>query len=114
MTESYDPFNHTLFLACDRTLRKEHHDTLLLPWMTLDMLKGEAKVLQLLHHRISNAPEEWVTFDNYQILRGWQVGNFEASIAMLGVCSSIRSRPHGWMYVGYLPHTSLNVNPCGR
>lgn len=78
MCESHDPFNETQIM-CGKTIGTfSHRDTLLLPYLTIEVLsKDETKLLRLLHHRVSEAPEAWVTFDNHQILPGWLSGAFE-------------------------------------
>ena len=56
-------------------LRRDHKDLFLLPYMTIDTLaKDASRVLRLLHYRLFHTPEEWVPFDNIQILAGWRGG----------------------------------------
>lgn len=57
---------------------RQFRETFLLPYMTLETLsKDGPKLLRLLYQRVAHMPEEWVTFDDRQLLSGWLVGAFE-------------------------------------
>ncbi len=57
---------------------RQYRETFLLPYMTLETLsKDGPKLLRLLYRRVAHMPEEWVTFDNRQLLLGWFAGAFE-------------------------------------
>jgi len=94
MCESHDPFNETQIM-CGKTITTwGHRDTILLPYMTIETFsKDGTKLLRLLHHRVSDAPESWVTFDNHQILPAWLSGAFEESFN--GGCITMHGGTYG-------------------
>lgn len=94
MCESHDPFNETQIM-CGKTITTfGHRDTLLLPYLTIEVFsKDGTKLLRLLHHRVSDAPEAWVTFDNRQILPGWLSGAFEENFN--GGCITMHGETYG-------------------
>jgi len=49
--------------------------------MTIETFsKDGSKLLRLLQLRAAHTPEEWVSFDNRQILSGWLAGAFEEKL----------------------------------
>lgn len=80
--EMHERQNAFLDIQCtnsiDAMTTRKHRDTFLLPYLTTDTLSSDgSRLLRLLHHRVSHAPEEFVPFDNRQLLAGWLAGTFE-------------------------------------
>lgn len=62
----------------EQILLQQHRETFLLPYMNIETLsKDGSRLLRLLFHRVKHLPEEFVTFDNRQLLTGWHIGAFE-------------------------------------
>ncbi|MCJ1241963.1 hypothetical protein MMC14_009970 [Varicellaria rhodocarpa] len=58
----------------DKTRRSQ----LLLPWLSLEVLKTSPAVLfSLLHNRTLYAPQDWVPYDTRQLNFGWACGYFD-------------------------------------
>ena len=56
----------------------KHRKALLLPYVNLETLSGDAnKVLNLLRVRTAYSPAAWVPFDNKQLLPAWKWGGFK-------------------------------------
>lgn len=78
MYESENAFMEIQTKCPDAFSTRQYRGTFLLPYLTVDALsKDGSRLLRLMHHRMCNAPEAWVTFDNRQILAGWLAGSFE-------------------------------------
>ncbi|TLD29504.1 hypothetical protein E2P81_ATG05798 [Venturia nashicola] len=59
---------------------------LLLPWLTLSILKANPSALfALLHHRTTFAPHEWAPYDNKQLTLSWSVAHFDLQFTALCV-----------------------------
>lgn len=59
-----------------RCPRAQHK--LLLPWLTVDLLKTHPDALfALLHHRTVHGPEEWAAFDCLQLEKHFLNGDFD-------------------------------------
>lgn len=53
----------------------------LLPYLNLEVLRDDSlKVLGLLHFWTKFDPEDWVTFDTYQIRASWQLGGLQLNL----------------------------------
>lgn len=51
---------------------------LLLPWLSLEVLKMNPAVLfALLHNRTAYPPQDWATFDGRQLILSWAMGYFD-------------------------------------
>jgi hypothetical protein len=51
---------------------------LLLPWLSLEVLKMNPAVLfALLHNRTAYPPQDWATFDGRQLILSWACGHFD-------------------------------------
>lgn len=57
---------------------RRHREALLHPYLNLKTFSTDGTtLLNLLHHRVYNAPESWVPFDNYQLFPAWRTGSLE-------------------------------------
>ena len=88
MHESEDAFLDVLLRDCDNPIAARKYRTVfLLPYISVDTLsKDGSRILRLLHYRASHLPEEWVTFDNRQLLAGWAEGALEQKFGPGCIC----------------------------
>jgi hypothetical protein len=63
-------------MASSRNLASRRH--LLLPWLSVEVLKMNPVVLfALLHYRTAYPPQDWATYDSRQLILSWSCGYFE-------------------------------------
>lgn len=61
--------------------QQKHRQTKLLPYLDLQTLsKSPAPVIGLLEQRIQRLPEEWVPFDQQQLMTAWAAGLFQVHL----------------------------------
>ncbi|KAL8831337.1 MAG: hypothetical protein Q9191_000924 [Dirinaria sp. TL-2023a] len=78
MADSHDAFDGVQMLDQVQYWTWTFRETLLIPYLTVENLsKDGARLLRLLFYRSFHLPEEWVSFDNRQLLEGWRTGMFD-------------------------------------
>lgn len=78
MCESQTAFMDIIVGSRDTMATRKYRDTYLLSYMAIETFARDGpSLLRLLHYRVSHTPEEWVPFDNEQVLKGWLAGVFE-------------------------------------
>lgn len=78
MIESENVFMDVINECPDAMSTRKYRQALLLPYLNVNSLsKDGSRMLRLVHHRIRHHPEDWVPFDNRQLLPGWHAGTFE-------------------------------------
>lgn len=75
---------------------------LLLPWLTLSILKSNPSALfALLHHRSAFAPQEWAPYDNKQLTLSWSYPHFDLQFTTL--CVVMHGPAYGRQVVDFDP-----------
>ena len=85
-----------------------YRKTFLLPYINLEGLsKDGSRMLRLLYYRARHRPEEWVTFDNHQLLAGWASGVLEEKFN--SGCISLHGKSYGqWRPLNKMEGTSVS------
>ena len=86
--ESENAFLDIILTRCDNPIAaREYRETCLLPYMSVETLsKDRSRIPGLPHYRTNHMPEEWVTFDNNQILAAWVEGAIEQKFCSGCIC----------------------------
>ena len=115
MYDNEDAFLDVVLHECENPIAARKYRTVcLLPYISVDTLsKDSSRLLRLLHYRASHLPDEWVTFDNRQIIAGWAEGVLEQQFNSGCICMYGKSygqwRPFSEVDGRLQPRTSPSV-----
>lgn len=95
ITQTENAFMDTIINEFDLDESEQYRDTFLLPYLNLESLAQDGwRLIRLLHYRTHHHPEEWVTFDNRQILGAWIVGVYDEKYVFDG-CVKMIGKDYG-------------------
>jgi hypothetical protein len=106
------------------SVRLDFRNVCLLPYINLESLTNEpAKFLNLLHNRIRYSPEQWPPYDNFLLVKQWEIGALKTGynpncLIMHGpnygdLTPWNKQRSHSWVIIGF-PRAILVLEAQGK